>query len=247
LLVSFDVMSRRGTRALVSSVLALVVLAGAVAVASKSATPPLPRAADFSARVDNPWYPLIPGTTYVYRGAKDGHPSREVLTVTHRTKLITGVPCVVIEDRLYLSGYLEERTTEWYSQDKQGNVWYFGENTAELGKDGHVTSTSGAWQAGVNGAKPGLFMFAHPEIGEIAQQEFYKGQAADHFRVLSLHASATTPYTTSANAMLTEEWTPLEPGVLDHKLYVRGIGTVLEQTVKGGSERAALVSFKKPK
>ncbi len=240
-------MGRRGTRALVSTVIAVVALAGAVAVASRSATPPLPRAADFSARVDNPWYPLIPGTTYVYRGAKDGQPSREVLTVTHKTKLIAGVPCVVIEDRLYLSGYLEERTTEWYSQDKQGNVWYFGENTAELAKDGRVTSTSGAWQAGVNGAKPGLFMFAHPRVGQSAQQEFYKGQAADHFKVLSLHASASTPYTTSTNAMLTEEWTPLEPGALDHKLYVRGIGTILEQTVKGGSERAALVSVRRPR
>ncbi len=247
MLVSFDVMGRRGTRALVSTVIAVVALAGAVAVASRSATPPLPRAADFSARVDNPWYPLIPGTTYVYRGAKDGQPSREVLTVTHKTKLIAGVPCVVIEDRLYLSGYLEERTTEWYSQDKQGNVWYFGENTAELAKDGHVTSTSGAWQAGVNGAKPGLFMFAHPRVGQSAQQEFYKGQAADHFKVLSLHASASTPYTRSTNAMLTEEWTALEPGALDHKLYVRGIGTILERTVKGGSERAALVSVRRPR
>jgi hypothetical protein len=237
---------RRGARALVSTVIALVALAGIVAVASRSATPPLPRAADFSARVDNPWFPLIPGTTYVYRGVKDGHPSRDVLTVTHKTKLIAGAPCVVIEDRLYLSGYLEERTTEWYSQDKQGNVWYFGENTAELARDGHVTSTSGAWRAGVNGAKPGLFMFAHPKVGQTAQQEFYKGQAADHFRVLSLHASASTPYTSSTNAMLTEEWTPLEPGVVDHKLYVRGIGTVLEQTERGPNERNELVAVTRP-
>jgi hypothetical protein len=237
-------MIRREARRLVCA-LSLAALAGAVAVTSKSATPPLPKNSDFRARVDNPWFPLIAGTTYVYRGVKDGRPSRDVVIVTHKTKLIDGVPCVVVEDRLYLSGYLEERTTEWYSQDKQGNVWYFGENTAELAKDGHVTSRSGAWQAGVDGAKPGLFMFAHPKVGQAAQQEYYKGQAADHFKVLSLHASASTPYTTSTNAMLTEEWTPLEPGVLDHKLYVRGIGTVLEQTVKGGNERAALVSVRR--
>jgi len=102
--------------------IALAALAGALAGASDGATPPLPKSADFSARVDNPWYPLIAGSTYVYRGVKDGHPSREVLTVTHRIKMIDGVPCVVIDDRLYLSGYLGERTTEWYSQDKQGNV-----------------------------------------------------------------------------------------------------------------------------
>jgi len=228
----------------VSTVIALAASAGGFAF---SATPPVPKAADFSARVDNPWYPLLAGTTYVYRGVKDGHPSREVMTVTHRIKVIDGAPCVVIEDRLYLSGYLGERTTEWYSQDKQGNVWYFGENTAELAKNGQITSTSGTWRAGVKGAKPGIYMFATPKVGQAAQQEFYKGQAQDHFKVLSLHASVNVPYTSSTTAMLTEEWTPLEPGALDHKLYVRGIGTVLEQTVKGGSERAALVSLTKPK
>jgi hypothetical protein len=235
--------SLRATR--IVAVIALVVLAGVGGTAS-GATPPLPKAADFSPRVDNPWYPLIAGTTYVYRGVKDGHPSREVLTVTHGVKRIDGVRCVVIQDRLYLSGYLEERTTEWYSQDKQGNVWYFGEDTAELAKDGHVTNTSGSWRAGVDGAKPGVYMFALPRVGQAAQQEFYKGQAQDRFKVLSLHTSVRVPYTSSTKALLTEEWTPLEPGVLDHKFYVRGIGTVLEQTVKGGDERAALVSLTRP-
>lgn len=197
--------------------------------------------------MDNPWYPLIAGTTYVYRGVKDGHPSRDVLTVTHRTKTVDGVTCRVVEDRLYISGYLGERTTEWYSQDKQGNVWYFGEDTAELARDGHVTTTSGTWRAGVDGARPGIFMFAQPAVGRAGQQEFYKGQAQDRFEVLSLHASVAVSYISSAKAMLTREWTPLEPGVIDHKFYVRGIGTVLEQTVKGGSERAALVSFTKAK
>jgi hypothetical protein len=227
-----------------------VALTAAVALLPAPAggkTPPLPKASDFSARVDNPWYPLVAGSTYVYRGVKDGHPSRDVLTATHRIETIDGVPCRVVEDRLYVSGYLGERTTEWYSQDAQGNVWYFGENTAELTKSGHVTSTSGTWRAGVDGAKPGVFMFAHPVIGQAGQQELYKGQAQDQFRVLSLHASVAVPYISSTKALLTREWTPLEPGVIDHKLYVRGIGTVLEQTVKGGSERAALVSFKRPK
>ena len=148
----------------------------------------------------------------------------------------------MIQDRLYLSGHLGERTTDWYSQDKQGNVWYFGENTAELDKNGHVTNTSGAWRAGVNGAKAGPVHVRPPQVGKWAQQEFYKGQAEDHFQVVSLHASVKVPYISSKQAMLTKEWTPLEPGTLDHKLYVRGIGTVLEQTVKGGVERAALIS-----
>jgi len=204
-----------------------------------------PRSAGFSARVDNPWYPLEPGSTYVYQGVKDGEPSREVMTVTRRTKVIDGAPCAVIRDLLYLRGRLEERTTDWYSQDAKGNVWYFGEKTAELGKTGKVISTAGSWTSGVGGARAGIFMFAHPTPGRWARQEYYKGQAEDHFKVLSTQVSVTVPYISTTHAMLTKEWTPLEPGVIDHKYYVRGIGTVLEQTAKGPLERNELVSFRR--
>jgi len=224
-------------------VVALAVL-GWVGRSANGATPPLPNAADFSSRVDNPWFPLLPGSVYVYRGVKDGRLARDVLTVTHDTATIDGARCVVVRDRLYLAGHLEERTTEWYGQDKQGNVWYFGENTAELAKDGHVTTTEGTWRAGVDGARPGIFMFARPKAGQAGRQEFYKGHAEDRFTVLRLGAAVRVPYVATHKALLTEESTPLEPGVLDHKFYVRGVGTVLEQTVKGGDERAALVSFK---
>jgi hypothetical protein len=228
-------------RLLVTSAAAIVTLVAlGAAVATSGAKAP-----GYSARVDNPWYPLVPGTTFTYRGVKDGQPSRDVFTVTHQTTTINGAPCVVIKDRLYLSGHLEERTTEWFSQDMQGNVWYFGENTATLDRNGRVKNTSGAWRAGLKGAKPGVFMFAHPAVGRAAQQEFFKGEAEDHFQVLSLHAAVAVPYASSKQAMLTKEWTPLEPGTIDHKLYVRGVGTVLEQTVRGGSERAALVSVTK--
>ena len=206
---------------------------------------PVPPATAFSARVDNPWYPLRPGTAYVYRGVKDGEPARDVLTVTRRTTTVAGVPCVVVADSLYLSGRLEERTEEWYSQDSRGNVWYFGEDTAELDRQGRVANTSGSWRAGVGGARPGIFMFAHPSVGQSAEQEHYPGQAEDHFRVLSLQARVSVPFVTSSHALLTKEWTPLEPGTIDHKLYVRGIGTVLEQTVRGGVERAELVSVRR--
>jgi len=205
----------------------------------------LAAATGFSAHVDNPWFPLRPGTVYVYRGTKDGKPARDVMTVTHRVRTITGAPCVSVADRLYLNGKLEERTTDWYSQDAKGNVWYFGEATAELDEHGHVKNTSGSWQAGVNGAKAGVFMFAHPRVGQAARQEYLRGEAEDHFRVLSLHASARVPFVSSRNALLTKEWTPLEPDTIDHKLYVRGIGEVLEQTVRGGNERAELVSVRR--
>jgi hypothetical protein len=108
-----------------------------------------------------------------------------------------------------------------------------------------VKNTSGSWLAGVKGAKPGIFMFAHPKVGQSARQEYYKGQAEDHFKVLSLHVRVKVPYGAWRDALLTKEWTPLEPGTIDHKVYVRGIGTVREQTVKGGSERSVLVSFRR--
>jgi hypothetical protein len=186
----------------------------------------------FSARVTNPWFPLKPGTTYTYVGVKDGKPSRDVILVTRRTITIAGAPCVVVSDRLYLAGHLQERTLDYYSQNASGDVWYFGEDTAELDEKGHVTTTEGTWRAGVDGARPGIFIPAHPRVGQTGQPEFYKGHAQDHFRVVAF---------LGPNALRTEEWTPLEPGVLDHKLYVRSVGDVFERTVKGGDELNELV------
>jgi hypothetical protein len=199
-----------------------------------------PSAKGFSARVDNQWFPLKPGTRYVYTGVKDGQPSRDVVTVTGRVRTIQGVPCVVVLDRLYLRDVLRERTTDWYSQDSHGNVWYFGEDTAELDKDGNVTSTSGTWMAGLDGAKAGIYMPAHPHLGQEGVQEHYPGEAEDHFQVIGLFGTVTAPGT--KQVLLTKEWTPLEPDVVDHKMYALGIGTVLEQAQKGDDERAELVS-----
>jgi hypothetical protein len=197
----------------------------------------------FSARVDNPWFPLKPGMTFVYRGVKDGKSSRDVVRVLAATKTIDGAPCVSVSDRLFVRGRVEERTTDWYTQDDRGNVWYFGEATAELDHTGRVTSTEGSWLAGRDGAKPGIFMPAHPRVGESHRQEYLRGHAEDRFQILSLRTTVRTPAVRSTHALLTKETTPLEPGVVDHKYYVRGIGTVLEQTVRGGNERNTLVSF----
>jgi hypothetical protein len=223
---------------------ALFVLASTGIAASAPAAGPNP--GDFVGRVDNPWFPLLPGTTFVYRGVKDGKTARDVVTVTHATRTIQGVRSTAVADRLYLAGRLEERTTDWYAQDRRGNVWYFGEATAELDRAGHVTSTEGSWLAGRNGAKAGIYMTARPTVGQSRLQEYYKGHAEDHFAVVSLRARVSVPYTTSSRALLTKEWTPLEPGTLDHKYYVRGIGNVKEVTVKGPLERSELVSVHRP-
>ena len=223
--------------------LAVALAAGCGSTHTKSA--PTAKRTGFTANVTNAWFPLRPGSVYRYRGIKDGEPSREVMTVTHKTKTIDGAACVVVSDLLYIRGKLEERTSDYYTQDAKGNVWYFGEQTAELDANGKVKSTSGTWTAGVDGAKPGIFMFAHPSPGRSARQEYLQGEAEDHFQVLSMTVSAAVPFKSFRGAMLTKEWTPLEPGVIDHKYYVRGIGTVLEQTVKGGDERNELVDFRR--
>ena len=210
---------------------------------STPVTATAPDAANFDGHVvDNQWFPLVPGMTWAYRGVKDGQPSREIMVATSQTKTIQGVPCTVVSDKLYLSGALEERTLDYYAQDKDGNVWYFGEDTAELKPDGSVKSTEGTWLSGRDGAEAGIFMPADPQVGQSFRQEYYKGQAEDHFRILSLSEQVKTPGSTSDQAMLTMEWTPLEPNVVDHKYYVQGIGTVLEQTAKGPLERNTLVS-----
>jgi hypothetical protein len=197
---------------------------------------------NFVATIDNPWLPFKPGTVWHYTGTKDGERAKDVTTVTSRTEVVAGVPCVVVDDKLFLNGKLEETTLDYYVQDRAGNVWYFGEDTQELDANGNITSTEGSWRTGVDGAVPGIFMEGDPVIGHAFQQEYLAGQAEDHFEVLSLTASVTVPAGMYNVALLTKEWTPLEPDVLDHKWYVRGIGEVRELAVKGPKEELSLVS-----
>ena len=222
---------------------AVLATASGVAAAEVAGAGRAPDPSAFVRRVDHPRFPLRPGAVFVYRGVKDGEATRDVGRVTAATRVIDGVRCVGVSDRLYAAGRLPERTTDWYAQDRRGTVWYFGEDTAELDRAGRVTSREGSWLAGVAGARAGIFMPARPRVGQAFRQEFLEGQAEDHFKVLGLHASARVPAVTSDRALLTEELTPLEPGVVDHKLYVRGIGLVDERTIRGGNERNSLVSW----
>ncbi|MFF4363151.1 hypothetical protein [Streptomyces sp. NPDC001604] len=198
------------------------------------ATAATPSPHSFSATVDNPWFPLTPGRTLVYSGVKDGAKSTEYLTSSRETQKITGIRCRVVLDRLYVGRTLHEATRDYYAQDANGNVWYFGEDTAELDAQGNMVSTEGTWHAGQNGARPGIFLPAHPVPGAGGQQEYYPGQAEDHFQVLNLTSRVSVPYKSFTGTLRTKEWTPLEPGVVDNKYYAKGIGTVKEITVKGG-------------
>jgi len=204
---------------------------------------PRSRAAGFVSEVINPYFPLHPGTTFHYAGETDGVPSTDDMEVTHTTKVIAGVTCTEVHDRVYTDGVLSEDTLDWYAQDDAGNVWYFGEDTKELDPDGNVTSTEGTWQAGVDGARQGIIMEASPHVGDKYQQEFSLGVAQDNAQVMSLDKSACVRYGCFDDLLLTKEWSPLEKGVVEQKLYALGIGNIRVEVVKGGDERSELVSI----
>lgn len=202
---------------------------------------PVTNPADFAAAAGNPLWPLVPGTRYVYRG---GDETIEV-TVTGDTKQILGVTNVVVHDVVSVDGKIIEDTYDWFAQDSAGNVWYFGETTKEH-EDGQVVSTEGSWEAGVDGAKPGIVMHAaQPAIGSPYRQEYYVGEAEDMAEVVSLSESVTVPYGSFEGCLQTREFTPLEPGVSEYKYYAPGVGLVLEVHVKSGS-RMELIEVTTP-
>jgi hypothetical protein len=204
---------------------------------------PLIRPSDFGPHVTNPYFPLAPGRVLVYTGVKDGERAVDIVLATARTRLVDGVRTRVVEDRLYLDGALEERTSDYYAQDRCGNVWYFGEDTAELDRRGRVVSTEGSFHAGVDGAQPGVFMQARPEVGRVFRQEWLEGHAEDTFSVVSRSSAVTVPAGRFRHALRTRETTALEPGVVDAKRYVKGIGEVSEESVRGPREVMRLVEI----
>jgi len=198
--------------------------------------------ADYIAVIDNQWLPFTPGTTLKYVGVKDGKKAVDTVKVTGQTKVVAGVTCIVVHDDLTLDGKREETTEDYYVQDRHGNVWYFGEATAELDEAGHVVSTEGSWETGVDGATPGVFMPADPTVGYSGLQEYLAGHAEDRFVVLLTDVAVKVPAGSYSGALLTAEWTRLEPAVLTEKFYVKGTGEVREEDVAGGDEHQELTS-----
>src|SRR2546421_590504 len=170
-------------------------------------------AEDFTTNIDNPFFPLEPGTTFIYDGFKDRSTLRDEFAVTHATAMIDGVVCRVIHDIVFVDGILEEDTLDYFAQDEDGNVWYFGEDTKELDANGNVVSTEGSWRAGVNGAQQGIIMEANPRVGDSYNQENAPGVAQDMARVSSLKKSACVPYGCFDDFLLTREsvlWSRVE-------------------------------------
>ena len=226
-------------------VLLLFPLAVAASPATPAAYSPVIDPANFVARVDNPYFPLVPGTVFHYEGTKDGQPQNNDVTVTTETKTILGVPCVVVLDEVREDDVLVEQTHDWYAQDRDGNVWYFGEASTAYER-GKPPSTEGSWEAGVDGALPGIVMPAHPAPGPAYRQEYLAGEAEDMAQVVEVDASATVPYGPFDHVVVTHEWTPLEPGVMEEKRYAPGVGFVQSVSLKGEDERFALVSVASP-
>jgi len=202
------------------------------------------RPADFSTRIDNSYFPIKPGSRWVYRETDvEGARQKVVVTVTDRTKRIAnGVEARVVHDVVTEGGQLVEKTDDWYAQDSKGNVWYLGEDTSEY-ENGKPKTTKGSFEAGKDGAQAGVIMPARPETGMAYRQEFYAGQAEDRARILSLNEQAEVPQGHYTNVLMTKELNPLEPKLLEYKWYAKGVGPVLAIAVSGGSDREELVSY----
>ncbi|MBC8109160.1 MAG: hypothetical protein H7Z14_21415 [Anaerolineae bacterium] len=196
----------------------------------------------FGTTIDNPYFPLIPGTTYRYRGVKDGQTSKVITQVSNDTRVIQGVTTTVVLDRLFLDNQLAEKTYDFYAQDKVGNVWYFGENTKEY-EDGEVVSTEGSFEAGVNGARAGIIMLAQPVAGDSYFEESAPGVAEDGATVLGAGRRAKVPFATFGNCLETHNFNALEPGALERKLYAPGFGLVFSEDISGGEDTVKLVSI----
>jgi hypothetical protein len=198
--------------------------------------------ADFVDVVDNPLLPLAPGSRWVYEGVTDEGTERIEVVVTDEHREVMGVSTVVVRDTATLDGEVIEDTYDWFAQDQDGNVWYFGEDTTAY-EGGEPVDTEGSWEAGVDGALPGIVMLAHPAVGDAYRQEYLAGEAEDMGEVVRVGDAETVPFGAFDDLVVTEDWTPLEPDVVEEKYYAAGVGLVLEVGVTGGEERVELVEF----
>jgi hypothetical protein len=227
-----------------------LVIASALAAAAPSGrqaaplTPPIPTfdPVGCTSVVDNPYFPLRPGTILVYETRAGKMTEVDTIVVTRETRTVLGVNAVVVRDRTYRGGKLVEESFDWYAQDRKGNVWSLGEDTKDL-RDGEVVSTAGAWEAGKDSACAGIVMPAILEVGMEYRKAYRRGRVEDLAEVRSLDAKATVLDETFTACVETEEWSSLERGAREQKVYAPGLGLVLKRTPVGGDERMKLVKL----
>ena len=198
--------------------------------------------ADFGGPIDNPYLPLKPGTVFRYRGVGDDGktPELNIVRVTHRKKRIMGIEATVVLDRVWANGKPEERTLDWYAQDRHGNVWYMGEDSFDF-EHGQWVRNDGSWTAGVGNGQPGVIMLAHPRRGDAYRQEYSPGHAVDQAKVLGPGGKVATPFRTFRRTLLTREYSTIDKQ-FEKKWYTRGIGVIQEDAVTKSREHSELVS-----
>ena len=219
----------------------------------KATSPPFPAAlaaspyrpavepSRFSTTIDNPYFPLTPGNVLVFKGTSEGEQEVDTVTVTRETKVILGVTCVVVRDEVSVAGETTELTFDWYAQDRDGNVWYFGEDSREI-EDGKVVSREGSWEAGKNGAQPGVIMPGARTVGLAYRQEYYAGHAEDQASIVSVSDTVSIGYGSFQRVVVTEDTSRLDPDLVERKYYAAGIGLIQEKNIKGPQETLELVS-----
>ncbi len=213
-----------------------------------SATPkyaPVVKASNFVKSIDNPYFPLVPGSTALFSGTSGTGKLIEQVTVSKKTRKIMNVTCVEVSSTLTVNDKLSENTINWYAQDKQGNVWLFGASVKKYNASGKVSSTAGTWQAGSKGALPGIVMQANPGADLTYRQDYYKGKAEDMAQVLSLSESVTGKSGSYTNVLEIKEWSPLHPDIVVNKWYAKGVGLIMSKMVQGGNQELQLTEAKK--
>lgn len=192
--------------------------------------------------IDNPYLPLAVGAEWKYEGESDEGTETITVVVTGDRKTIMGISAFVVRDTVELNGQVVEDTYDWFAQDDQGNVWYLGEDVKDY-EDGVVVSTAGSWEAGVEGALPGIAMPAQPELGDAYRLEYLAGEAEDMFEIIAVDRTLTVPFGTFDRAITTKDWTPLSPDVIEEKWHAYGVGLLYETHIAGGVGSVELVSF----
>jgi hypothetical protein len=209
--------------------------------AGESGAPYNPRInpADFTHAITNKYYPLKPGMKASYEKKTEKGLKRTEIEVTGETKIVMGITALVVRDREYLNGELEEDTKDWVAQDKQGNVWYFGEAVDNY-ENGKLVNHEGSWEAGVDGAKPGIVMLDNPKVGDSYRQEYLPGRAEDMGTVVAVGKRVSIPHGAFDDCVQIRDWSRIKEGGSEHKYFCAGIGMVLEEE---GEERLELVNL----
>lgn len=189
-----------------------------------------------STTLTNPFLLFEPGKKYIYEAQTEEGLERTEVQRLVATKTILGITCIIVSDKVWLEGILIEDTEDWFAQDNDGNVWYMGEEVDNYNPDGSLRDHAGSWEAGVDGAKPGIVMLADPQPGMTYRQEYYFNEAEDEAEVLELGLNVTVPFGSFTNCLKTHEWTELEPDVNENKFYAPGIGLIREENVEDGEE-----------